>query len=505
MKKFKLEIFAYFPGSFADHLAAKVEAMNELPRHNILSITSLLWENLRSEKRYRHALHRDCFFVPHERLHRAFGKQYIEKLIGTGLVDVHAEYDQVNGHARAYKLTQLAYDTFDGYRIDNSIEYMAAMQTKIIDKTGDTMRIGKSTNAIRSIDSDNLPSKFAGRIDPLVKINLDGVNLVQVSLDNVREWIYQDNKPIKTTEIEEAIYVRLMRHCEDMTMLEHAIVSYQNLIIQINIVARQINREPGLIPVLYTEIKSGRLYGDGLNPQTWPRELRKAAFNGQCDYDLENCHYAIFSQLAKLQGISTPGIDDYLENKCTMRKTIAEAVGISNDDAKQCLIALIYGARLSTRKGNAIPKLIGTDKAAKLFKCLSYTSLYTDIKKASESILKAHMRPQGLINAMRKTITRGKLNDTTAKQVAGKKKKVDLLSHIVQGYEAKMQEIAVQLHGETITLLQHDGFTSTNRNIDTDALCREIEHQTGLKMSIEREPLKNPSIKQLNYLTSIAS
>jgi macrodomain Ter protein organizer (MatP/YcbG family) len=505
MKKSKLEIFAYFPDSFADHLADNVEAINELSRLNTLSLTSLLWENLRSEKRYRHALHRDCFFVPHERLQRAFGKQYIEILTKTGLIDIYAKYDQVNGHARAYKLTQLAYDTFDVYRIDNSITYMPAIQTKIIDKTGGTMRIGKSTNAIRSIDSDNLPSKFLGRIDPLVKINLDGVHTVQVSLDNVREWIYQDNKPSKTTEIEEAIHARLMRHRDDMTMLEHAIISYQNLIGQINIVARQINREPGLIPVLYTEIKSGRLYGDGLNPQTWQRELRKAAFNGQCDYDLENCHYAIFSQLAKQQGISTPSIDYYLENKRIMRKAIAEAVGISTDDAKQCLIALIYGARLSTRKGNAIPELIGTEKAAKLFKCLSYTDLYADIKKARKSILKAHMKPQGLINAMRKTITRGKLNYTTAKQVAGKNKKVDLLSHVVQGYEAKMQEIAVQLHGETITLLQHDGFTSTNRNIDIDALCREIERQTGLKMSMVRELLENPSIKQLNCLASISA
>jgi hypothetical protein len=505
MKKSKLEIFAYFPGSFADYLAANVEAINELSKLNTLSLASILWENLRSEKRYRHALHRDCFFVPHERLQRTFGKQYIEMLTKTGLIDVHAEYDQVKGHARAYKLTQLAYDAFDVYRIDSSIAYTPAIQTKIIDKTGGTMRIGKSTNAIRSIDSDNLPSKFVGHIDPLVKINLDGVHMVQVSLDNVREWIYQDNKPSKTTEIEEAIYTRLMRHCDDMTMLEHAIIGYQNLIGQINVVARQTNREPGLIPVLYTEAKSGRLYGDGLNPQTWQRELRKAAFNGQCDYDLENCHYAIFSQLAKQQGISTPGIDYYLGNKRTMRKAIAEAVGISNDDAKQCLIALIYGARLSARKGNAIPELIGTEKAAKLFKCLSYTNLNVDIEKSRESILKAHMKPQGLINAMRKTITRGKLNNTAAKQVAGKNKKVDPLSHVIQGYEAKMQEIAVQLHGATITLLQHDGFTSTNRNIDTGALCREIERQTGLTMSMERELLENPSIKQLNCLTYIAA
>ena len=62
-----------------------------------------------------------------------------------------------------------------------------------------------------------------------------------------------------------------------------------------------------------------------------------------------------------------PEVCHYLGNKEAVRAGLAQRVEISEDDAKACLIALIYGARFTLWAKAEIPNLIGPARARKLF------------------------------------------------------------------------------------------------------------------------------------------
>ena len=106
----------------------------------------------------------------------------------------------------------------------------------------------------------------------------------------------------------------------------------------------------------------------GINLQTVPREIKQVALHGLYEYDFENCHYAILHQLAAKHGLECPAIAHYLKYKRPVRKQIVDDIGLSLDEAKRCLIALIYGARYSHRHEDAIPAAIGKAAALQLYK-----------------------------------------------------------------------------------------------------------------------------------------
>jgi len=73
-----------------------------------------------------------------------------------------------------------------------------------------------------------------------------------------------------------------------------------------------------------------------------------AALDGHWDYDLSNAHFSILSAWAKRLGKNTPVVDDYLRNKKAFRTEIAALCDSPIDLIKECLIALLYGAPLSS-------------------------------------------------------------------------------------------------------------------------------------------------------------
>jgi hypothetical protein len=488
MSNRKISVFALYPDTFEKHLSENIEAFSKFQPLLRTALASLVWVNISSPKRYQHKLDQTCFSVPAKLLNDRLGEKYLDHMLATGLFEVGIEYDPRCQTTRGYRLTNLAHDNLESY------EAKDLEQTSLIDKSRNNVRVGK--NAIRSKDNKGNNTKFKGQIPQLISINLAGTNIVQASLDVVRDMIYRNIQPIELSDMDNVLHERFMKYVngtggKKIENMEKAFQSYQALLSQINIIARVTNRPTGMIPCTYTEIKTGRIYGEGINPQTWPRELRKAAFPGQYDFDFENCHYAIFSQLAKRENKQTPSINDYLARKEEVRQLLADDIGVSEDDMKQCLIALIYGARLTVwagddkRKANAITNIIGAEKAGKLFLNPLYRNIKGDINKCRESILRAHMKSQGLVNAMGKALPlKIQLNKD-----GNKEREVDSLSHILQGYESKMLETVVLLHGKSITVLQHDGWTSADGNICLDNISSRIKVKTGLVMKISREQI----------------
>jgi hypothetical protein len=239
------------------------------------------------------------------------------------------------------------------------------------------------------------------------------------------------------------------------------------------------------LPHRYVESDAGRLYGQGMHLQNTRRAIKSMVLDGCWEYDIENCHYSILYQLAAKHGLSLPAVGHYLCWKKEVREQIMLDIGISKDEAKTCLIALIYGARNGNREWDgdykdAIPKAIGIDAAKRLYAHPLWAGLKKDVSKARSLLISAWPRSRGKLENMMGLF----INETQSKP--------KILAHLLQGVESKMLEVLRTLYPNRITLLQHDGFASHDRlNIKT--MEDAVADQTGFVMAIEEQRLCIPA------------
>lgn len=241
---------------------------------------------------------------------------------------------------------------------------------------------------------------------------------------------------------------------------------------------------PGfVIPTTYRESPAGRLYAEGaINLQRCVGEVRKAALKGCYDVDIENCHWALLSQMATRIGITTPYISAYLDNKKATRAELASAAGISLDDAKFVLLAMIYGATLdrTPRKNTlAIEARIGKEAADRLRGFQRVRDLYRDVKKARAAIIQDYTD---------RTQKDGVIVNDAGREIGIKAEDREKLAHILQGSESvALQAMLSALHS-TVALLQHDGLTVHGKP-DIQHLEQIIKAETGYTLSLEAEQL----------------
>lgn len=227
----------------------------------------------------------------------------------------------------------------------------------------------------------------------------------------------------------------------------------------------------------YIESDSGRLYGKNINLQTVPRSVKEVALHGLWEYDFENCHYAILYQMAGKLGLDCPAIAHYLQNKRQVRQQIEADIGISSDQAKTCLIALIYGARFSHRDDDAIPAAIGMEAALRLYQHPLFAALKGDVGRARGWIIGTWPK------------SRKSLQNDYGKWIKETEGHPQILAHLLQGVEAKMLEAVRQIYPDEILLLQHDGFAS-GVQLDTGKMAQGIYEATGYLMQIEESRIQ---------------
>jgi hypothetical protein len=234
---------------------------------------------------------------------------------------------------------------------------------------------------------------------------------------------------------------------------------------------------PGAILTRYTESPSGRLYASGSpNLQNCFRVTRQAAMAGAYDLDIENCHYDILAQMAEKCGYVCTEILAYLHDKEGRRRGMMEQFGITKRQAKDALIALIYGARESKREKDALPKLLGPATQA-VYQHPPFKALKDDIAGARKAILAAQdVSRQTICNLRDKTIDIRVANDRQQ------------LAHLLQGVEAAALEAACRVYPERVILLQHDGFSSTTR-LDTKRIEEAILAATGYRLKVEQKAI----------------
>jgi len=234
----------------------------------------------------------------------------------------------------------------------------------------------------------------------------------------------------------------------------------------------------GYIATQYVQAQSGRLYAKGINLQTAPTLIKQAALDGLWEYDFSNCHFDIIKQMAALHGYQCTAIAHYLATKQATRRAIAEQAGITEAQAKVCLLAIMYGAKASEWHENAIPEEIGQEAARRLFAVPLFASIHADIKQARSTILKSWRRTAN-----------GSLSNMFGKAIAADAKPEEQLAHLIQGVEALALQTAIKMHPNDIVLLQHDGFASTRRLSDK-AIMEAVLQATGYRLELEEKTIR---------------
>lgn len=231
--------------------------------------------------------------------------------------------------------------------------------------------------------------------------------------------------------------------------------------------------EPGKFIHRYQQSGSGRLYAKDVNLQKAYRPVRQAALHGCYDYDIENCHYSILDQMAQEYGYECNAVRYYLLNKKPVRESLAAEFGLTVDQAKTALIALVYGARFSSRSKDALPKILGSkEMAQRVYEHPQFLALRNDVTAARSAILGGHKVFRGKIANCRGMTISATESDTRQQ-----------LAHLLQGVESVALEAAHSLYPDQIVLLQHDGFTSTSR-LDSKAIEEAMFQATGYRLEM---------------------
>ncbi len=238
-----------------------------------------------------------------------------------------------------------------------------------------------------------------------------------------------------------------------------------------------------VLPMVYQEYPTGRLFAEGaLNLQNCQKEVRRAALMGSWDVDVSNCHWSLLQQMAARLELATPAIDNYLANKRPMRRQIALAGGVSESDAKQVLLGLVYGMNLQATEASrkqAIIETVGAEAAARLRVFEPLLELYREVQRLRGAIIADYEQ---------RTTRKQCLVNDAGNAIALTAPPAEKLAHILQGAEAAILRAVIQEHGPVLKLLAHDGWVMAVEpsRIGLEAMIRE---RTGYQIELEISPL----------------
>ena len=437
------------------------------------SLTMLMVSAYRQRK-FKHTVYKNSMSIYCRVLDQYFGRGRFPALNAKlKLFDVNEKYyhhpqGAETGYTRGYRLTVKA---------ALLIETIPIQAGPLVDTSGNTFKT-PAVQGIQALDRRGHPRRGVGNLPAVQVVNVDELLNLQTEAW-AWYWHFNDGLPAPSGG---RLRARLMGMEEGQGQwLKHHLIAPLNLLmLQANCVAMP----RGSVEVVYSEYESGRLYTQGGFLQTAPREIRSAAFAGCFDYDVENCHYSLLSQLAYRCNQFTPAIDDYLLRKPEIRHQLAADLGVSVKTIKGTLIAAIYGASKRANvyyKGTqelkpAILRLMGTpERARALFDHPLFAGLLADISRVKQPV----------IDSMPKN--RGRVVNPFGKALASKDQN-EILAHILQGAESAVLHTVIREVGDVLTLLMHDGWVSKER-LDVEALSDVIYQQTQFVVVLEESEL----------------
>jgi len=133
-------------------------------------------------------------------------------------------------------------------------------------------------------------------------------------------------------------------------------------------------------------------------------------------------------------------------------------------------------------KHTALPKLLGQDKADRLYKDPNWIDLHGAVRESGTAMLaQAQVYIGGGYRAGKTINVRGKVKEGTA---------VEILSHLLQGWEAELLHLVLHQYGDNMILLQHDGWTMETYVDPTEIEAMIAARTKGLVMPITHTPMR---------------
>lgn len=445
----------FLSADFIDHLHSNVPEYAKLTRRQQWALADMLW--CTSSKVRRHSILEDFQSFHYAELEKWFGREGFSRINERlQIFDVTPNWFYEEGATKGYKLLPKFQRILDSYFLDpgSSPSYLVTGNLRAIKK----LRAAVASTDMRGSKATEWP---CGSFLNCVPVRVDMLESLHASLSE-----------------------KLRSSCDERSGKGSETI--RRLLLSVACAIRlstSLSARQGFMPHLYVEAESGRLYARGLSLQNAPNLVKRAALYGLWDYDFSNCHFTIFAQMSERNGYRTEAIQDYLSRKAEIRQSIAQQASISVEQAKQCLIAVMYGASTTLWYNNAIPREIGQDAAARLFAVPFFKDLVRDIDRGREVILNERPRTANwrLPNAMGKAIK------------FEKSKPMRAIAHLIQGVEALALKSTLELYKDEIVLLQHDGFAAHTR-LDRLKIEQYVENRTGYRLTLDEKRIGfNPS------------
>jgi len=435
----------YVPESLVKLLCRESREFAKLESRHQTNLAYLVW--VEGQTRREHRLFPGFRTFTYTELEKRFGRGGFKRINdAVGLFEVTSNWSKSQGATKGYRLTAKARELKDRYLKPRRVAI-----TKLMTMDGRAIQTIPAAISSKALNGVTATAWRKAKVHNKIPVDIKWMRLAH-------DWIS------RTLEGGQPGDLFAKADHDDLTY--RAEVLGQLLKISHTDVAGR-----GYIIHRYAEATTGRLYARGVSLQTVPRLIRKAALHGLHEYDIENCHYAVFAQMAARFSVECRAINRYLADKPATRQRIAESVGISPDQAKACLLAIMYGAKRSSRRGNAIPDNIGVAQARRLFADPLFCAIADDLLAGRAAILKGWPRRRStMLNAM-------------DKRIGLKEPAEDRLAHLIQGVEAQALRAIVDLYPEEVLLLMHDGFVAS-RALDVPLLERRMFEVTGYRLSI---------------------
>jgi hypothetical protein len=354
-----------FPADFIDLLREVRPTMKGEPVSVQLSLAHFVWQA--PSKRRRHREFQNSFSIWHKELDQHFGRRRFGAINErVQLFEVSTAWSAKRHFTRGYRLQQDVQQAVDAY-FDRTHEHLIGLITT------DGLSLRKIPKAVASKNMDGVTSKA-----------------------------WRDAKVLNKVPVDLGALRALRAHLKRLTSDEQRLASlgegaidenaatvdyYLDVISRVLKLSRTTVAGEGYLMHRYVEATSGRLYARNINLQTVPRLIKQAALRGLWEYDFANCHYSIFAQIAEHAGITCPEISRYLANKHATRQDLAKRNDLSIDEAKTCLLAIMYGARASEWYQTAIPQTIGIERARRLYQDHVFKALLGELESARAAII----------------------------------------------------------------------------------------------------------------------
>jgi len=487
-------VSGWFLDTFRDHLLNEISGLQYEEPTDQRGLIYLAWGC--QSPRYDHrSLSREGYkFLPHQVTARLFDRGRTRCRFNTinqrvGMFEV-LSWNKHYGEARPYRPKPILRQAYLSYSA--TFPVVPDKPAQLIDVNTGCVVGTLRGNAVLSKDSNNrtaqMQAQDRAKINPYCPVNIPELQGAEMMLVELQHQVSQGRDNVFITEQLEFFGYDGTEHRDLGIWMDLRLVNLTHILHLANTAACPY----GNIPSGYIEHQSGRLYAATYpHLQNVPRELKRVALAGCWEYDFANCHYSLFHQMAGEEGYEATNIQHYIDNKAEVRQQVAEDVGLTVNQVKEALLALIYGA--STRKGEANPyfskntllNICGWNKEKHLVLLNHplFHGLSRDLEKGRDLITAAAPRSRGGIKNLM-----GKYTDRS-------NRKSQVLAHLLQGAEAWCLNTILRHYGEQIILLQHDGWNTTNR-LDVGEMELVVARDTGFEIRIEEEHLPVDNLTQ---------